>query len=137
MSKKTSGIVVTVTVIACLACWGMFGASGQTAAIAAAPLAPECADNSDCSFQEYCASPAGLCGGGTCEIRPGVCIELPPAVCGCDGNDYINACFAASDGVNVDFEGTCAGGGCGERNDPCTTGTDCCSGICKRNGKCR
>ncbi len=137
MSKKTSGIILTVTIIVWLACWGMFGASGQTSAIAAAPLAPECLDNSDCSFQEFCSSPAGLCGGGTCEIRPGVCIEFPPVVCGCDGNDYLNACFAASNGVNVDFEGTCASGGCGERNDPCTTGTDCCSGSCKPNGKCR
>lgn len=25
----------------------------------------------------------------------------------------------------------------GQKNDPCDTGADCCSGICKRNGTCR
>ena len=25
----------------------------------------------------------------------------------------------------------------GQKNDPCSTGADCCSGICKNNGRCR
>lgn len=31
------------------------------------------------------------------------------------------------------------GGGCdlGQKNDPCSSNGDCCSGICKNNGRCR
>jgi hypothetical protein len=37
------------------------------------------------------------------------CAEIYQPVCGCDGFSYSNACEASRYGVNVDFEGTCAG----------------------------
>ena len=37
------------------------------------------------------------------------CAEIYQPVCGCDGFSYSNACEASRYGVNVDYEGTCAG----------------------------
>jgi hypothetical protein len=32
---------------------------------------------------------------------------------------------------------TVCGTACGARNTPCSTGADCCSGVCKPNGRCK
>lgn len=46
--------------------------------------------------------------------------------------------FDQSEADLVDsITGGCGGGECGEKGDPCSTGSDCCSGICKSNGTCR
>ncbi|RME41943.1 MAG: hypothetical protein D6788_00135 [Planctomycetota bacterium] len=56
-----------------------------------------------------------------------------------DGVD--NDCDGAVDCNDSDCtnDPACTGGGCnlGQRGDPCSTGADCCSGVCKRNGTCR
>lgn len=65
----------------------------------------------------YCHYEDGICGEGDqtgiCEIIQQVCTEQFDPVCGCDGNTYDNACFAAAAGVSVDSSGECAGGGPG------------------------
>jgi Kazal-type serine protease inhibitor-like protein len=65
-----------------------------------------------CGDGEFCNFPIdAICGAadqtGTCEAVPEVCtFELNP-VCGCDGNDYANACAAHAAGVSVASQGEC------------------------------
>lgn len=65
-----------------------------------------------CGANQYCFS-----GKEQCSARDGVCRDIPNAcpavvdpVCGCDGETYDNACYAAASGVNVASEGACDGG---------------------------
>jgi len=68
-----------------------------------------CSDNLDCDPGDYCWTEPGLCGSqGTCERRPGGCVDEWIPVCGCDGNTYVNEGCAARDGVSVAFEGECS-----------------------------
>ena len=65
-----------------------------------------------CSSSEYCAYTEGLlCGAAdasaTCEARPLGCAKDLNPVCGCDGNDYSNACVAAAAGSGVLHAGNC------------------------------
>lgn len=68
-----------------------------------------CSSNGECVAEDYCAKPAGDCGGfGQCSPRPVLpvpCIEV--IVCGCDGLTYSTPCDAAAAGVNVDHYGPC------------------------------
>lgn len=66
-----------------------------------------------CRGNQYCAyEPDAMCGAadasGVCMPRPQVCTEQYDPVCGCNGETYGNACFAASAGVSVAYEGECA-----------------------------
>ena len=66
-----------------------------------------------CGFNEYCRFEASaLCGAnfgvGLCEPRPDVCLRSFQPVCGCDGENYGNACSAAAAGTSVAHEGLCA-----------------------------
>jgi len=67
-----------------------------------------------CSDGEYCDYPADVpaCGAadhlGTCRPRPEACIEIYAPVCGCDGVEYPNGCYANAAGVDVYADGTCA-----------------------------
>ncbi len=53
--------------------------------------------------------------------------------------DSSEALGAASNGASLNGLDACDGGGsgCAAKNEPCGTNSDCCSGICKRNGRCR
>jgi hypothetical protein len=68
-----------------------------------------CESNEECKDEaSYCKKADGDCDGeGTCEPRPEMCTAQHDPVCGCDGSDYSNACYAAEAGVNVDYEGEC------------------------------
>jgi hypothetical protein len=67
-----------------------------------------CASNADCATTSFCDFPGDVCGGeGTCLPRPQGCTADCPGVCGCDGNDYCNACGAQALGVDVAGQGSC------------------------------
>jgi hypothetical protein len=68
---------------------------------------PGCTSNSDCRNDGmYCARRACR-GPGKCEPRPDFCTEIYDPVCGCDGQTYPNACYAARAGANVQHPGPC------------------------------
>jgi hypothetical protein len=65
-----------------------------------------------CSEGEFCNyPPEAQCGAadqtGICEPRPEFCTEQYEPVCGCDGQTYSNACYAAREGVSVASAGEC------------------------------
>ncbi len=71
-----------------------------------------CTSDPDCDDGLFCNG-AETCDSGTCQGGSDPCAGLS-----CD--EATDQCVA-----------------CGERKDSCDTGTDCCSGVCKRNGRCR
>lgn len=78
---------------------------------------------------------APFCGDGSCDPGEDQCTceadcgSPPPTETNCsDGVD--NDCDGMTDVDDPDCD-------CGLRGDACSTGADCCSGNCKRNGTCR
>lgn len=76
---------------------------------------PNNSPENNCNTGEYCYLKEGVCNdksgihSGYCQIKPDMCAEIYEPVCGCDGNDYGNACKASSAGVSVSRSGTCEG----------------------------
>ncbi len=65
-----------------------------------------------CDAGEFCNfAPEDGCGFadamGTCEATPQECAEIYAPVCGCDGNNYGNACEANAAGASVQQTGDC------------------------------
>ncbi len=97
-----------------------------------------CTGNANCPAGYYCAKAEGDCQGeGMCQERPEACIAIWDPVCGCDGNTYSNACYAASAGVNVEHRGPCVPPACRE-NTGCPAGQYCAKsqGNCNGEGTC-
>lgn len=68
--------------------------------------------NIPCGAKEYCDYPLGAACGvgdmfGTCRPRPEACNAQNLPVCGCDGENYSNACQAAAHGTSVAHPGKC------------------------------
>jgi hypothetical protein len=112
---------------------GVDGASAEDAAhvdaaeIDAAPPGDAgrvCTPTTDCGIGFYCHTPDGICAGsGICEaLDPTAVCPGTTTVCGCDGNDYLNACDAARLGQSIDHVGSCDSG------PPCTSDADCAGG---------
>jgi len=73
-------------------------------------LSRSCMDNSQCSASEYCQREAGKCNvpeEGVCTSLPTECPNIYEPVCGCNGMNYTNSCYAAEHGVNVNYQGAC------------------------------
>jgi len=76
-------------------------------------IVDQCVSDSDCTITgQFCMKPHGLCSSpstpGECTDKPTMCYLLHYPVCGCDGATYSNVCVAYSNGVNVNFVGSCA-----------------------------
>ncbi|MEM7437505.1 MAG: hypothetical protein AAF436_20295, partial [Myxococcota bacterium] len=67
-----------------------------------------------CAAAEYCSA-SSCAAEGECVARPAECRPMLAPVCGCDFEDYDNACEAAAAGVRVSSEGEC----------PCFSNEDC------------
>ena len=66
-----------------------------------------CLSNDGCLGQDYCYFETCDQQSGTCTPRPAACPDVWDPVCGCDGQTYGNACFAAMAGVSVEHHGAC------------------------------
>jgi hypothetical protein len=63
-----------------------------------------------CPPTEYCDMPGSACSvQGNCAARPRDCNEDCPGICGCDGQNYCNACLAHAAGVD-DSGASCSAG---------------------------
>jgi predicted secreted protein len=110
----------------------------------AAPTAKKCGGLAgiQCAAGTYCEfTAAQACGmadqQGTCQKKPEFCPEVYSPVCGCDGKEYGNSCFANAAGTSVAHEGKCNAGGVRCGNTTCAAGDVCCNpimNICTRPG---
>lgn len=102
------------------------------------PCPGACFENQDCGADECCIFAEGTCARepGTCEPQPDFCPLVFDPVCGCDGQTYSNACFAAMDCESVAFTGACEEG-C-TSNEDCAPSEYCASepGTCEPPGQC-
>jgi len=64
----------------------------------------QCADGLYCQYQKLCGADDS---GGTCTKKPQICPDIFQEVCGCDGNNYPNTCYAARAGVSTAHTGAC------------------------------
>jgi hypothetical protein len=94
----------------------------------------------DLNPDSYCMKDAGDCDGqGVCSVGVLDCMDYYDPVCGCDSKTYGNACYAASEGMNVLHLGACEPAACWSsemcaddeycRFDACAAETGACEAI--------
>ncbi len=67
-----------------------------------------CTSNQDCGAMEFCNKTDGDCAGdGICAEVPAACPVIFDPVCGCDGADYDNWCYANQAETSVAYAGSC------------------------------
>lgn len=66
-----------------------------------------CRDPNDACIMTMAQQCGAADGMGVCTPRPLACTQDYRPVCGCDGNNYANACSANSAGVSPAYEGEC------------------------------
>lgn len=102
-------------------------------------------DPIDCSDGDACTNDG--CSGGACTNDPVNCDDGDACTAdscdsqtGCE-NSPITTCQdgdgCCPSGCTANDDDDCTGGGCLERNESCTADMQCCSGICRGNGRCR
>ncbi len=101
-----------------------------------------CSDREDSDICPLDCGPASECGNGECEAGEDSCSCASD--CGAPPSDEVGQC---TDVVDNDCDGTadCADDDCATdplclclpRNETCAVDDDCCSGVCKANGRCR
>lgn len=83
------------------------------------------------------------CGDGSCDQGetpcdcPEDCGDPPPDETGLCNDGEDNDCDDATDCDDADCDGDPACPDCLPKNARCSTDEECCSGVCKRNGRCR
>jgi hypothetical protein len=159
-TTMTAGLFGTIAGLAALlgGCGGAPGADGgdgvgteQAAVTSAATLAAGAAchvNGESCGTGLYCAltETSGVCStAGVCTARPTLCSQAAPlgGVCGCDGKDYVNDCYAERAGASVAHPGPCS---CsptadGDATETCASGFTCKTtvssrGVCGQAGTC-
>lgn len=92
---------------ACLATQAMVSVLSTGACICGGPTQIECPLELYCDYggMGNCLNPNPK---GTCAVVPASCNNVQAYVCGCDGNTYLNACFAAQGGTSVAATGKCS-----------------------------
>jgi hypothetical protein len=96
-----------------------------------------CQVGADCDDGIACTT--DVCNAGSCVNTPSspgcFCSEVYTNKAACT-NDPDCAWSGSPANGSCGPAGGGGGGGCGQKNDSCSTGTDCCSNTCKPNGRC-
>jgi hypothetical protein len=83
-----------------------------------------CADDEWCDYADCSIFDAA----GTCRLRPEVCTDDCPGVCGCDGLLYCNTCVANQTGADTTDDRSCFGDDGGVAGAVCLSDAQCASG---------
>lgn len=97
--------------------------------------ATPCLENPECGEGEYCMLENCAADSGNCTSIPDLCTPFPPAVCGCNGETHINACWAAMSNVSIDTTGAACTPVTCTKNSDCDNGQFCFRTTCGTTDK--
>ena len=115
----------------CSSCAGM-GAVCDKGQCVADTIHLPCSSSEGCNSSQYCHRLVSGAADGICELRPEVCNEGCPGVCGEDGKRYCSTCDSRRAGVDVNSSDTSCGEGKVEHEEcemtsECESQLRCCS----------